>query len=126
MTQRILRTGLLVVAIALPWWSMASENGNGLLNFTDGEIRRILQHGPWPAPWSRDPSNRVSGNPEAIALGAGLFFDERLSAKGVLACGSCHVPERDWSDGLERAAGMVTLDRNTPNLVNVRFNRWFG
>jgi cytochrome c peroxidase len=36
------------------------------------------------------------------------------------------VPERDWSDGLARGEGMQTVDRNTPNLVNVRYHRWFG
>jgi cytochrome c peroxidase len=85
-----------------------------------------MQHGPWPQSWSRDPSNRVSGKREAIDFGEHLFFENRLSGKGTLSCGSCHVPERDWSDGLQRGEGMQTVDRNTPNLVNVRYHRWYG
>ena len=56
------------------------------VDFTPEEIRVILRHGPWPAAWRPDPSNRVSGNPQAIALGERLFFEPRLSGKGsVLA-----------------------------------------
>src|SRR5712692_11943862 len=62
--------------------------------FTDSEIKIILSHGPWPAPAQPDPTNRVSGKPEAIELGTRLFFDQRLSAKGTVSCSSCHVPER--------------------------------
>ena len=28
--------------------------------FTPAEVKLILQHGPWPPRWTRDPSNRVS------------------------------------------------------------------
>ena len=37
--------------------------------YSPGEIRSIMAHGPWPQPPLRDPSNRVSGNADAIALG---------------------------------------------------------
>ncbi|MGH8723878.1 MAG: hypothetical protein ACREU1_03390 [Burkholderiales bacterium] len=36
---------------------------------TESEIRAILAHGPWPAPATRDPSNRVSGSRAAVELG---------------------------------------------------------
>ena len=42
--------------------------------FTRDEVRRILRHGPWPQPWSPDPSNRVSGRAAAIAFVERLFF----------------------------------------------------
>src|SRR5256886_8923225 len=88
--------------------------------FTDAEIKIILSHGPWPAPAQADPSNRVSGKPDAIELGTRLFFDQRLSASGTLSCSSCHVPERNWSDYLTRGVGMSEVDRNTPTLMNLR------
>src|SRR5712671_932836 len=68
--------------------------------FTDSEIRIILSHGPWPALAPPDPTNRVSGQADAIEFGTRLFFDQRLSAKGTVACASCHVPERNWTDNL--------------------------
>jgi cytochrome c peroxidase len=94
--------------------------------FEPAEIRRILTHGPWPLPPPRDPSNRVSGDPAAIALGQRLFFDARLSAGGVLACASCHEPTRAWTDGRERAIGLSPLDRNTPTVLDVARHRWFS
>ena len=94
--------------------------------FTDGEIKIIVSHGPWPARVGADPTNRVSGMPEAIELGTLLFFDQRLSGSGTKACATCHVPERNWTDNLSRGVGMAELDRNTPTLMNVRGQRWYG
>ena len=122
MIRRVLCIGLLATA-GLSGWSLAND---GVLDFTADELRRIMQHGPWPQAWSNDPSNRVSGNRDAVEFGEVLFFENRLSGAGTLACGTCHVPERDWSDGLVRGVGMQTVDRNTPNLVNVRYHRWYG
>ncbi|MEW6688408.1 MAG: cytochrome c peroxidase [Pseudomonadota bacterium] len=90
------------------------------------EVRAILRHGPWPAPWQPDPSNRASGNPAAIALGERLFFDPRLSPSGKVLCATCHVPYRGWQDARARALGLAEVERNTPSVLNVRYARWFG
>ncbi len=97
-----------------------------LLEFTDAETRAILRHGPWPAPWTPDPSNRASGNPQAVEFGEHLFFEPRLSPSGKVLCATCHAPFRSWQDSRARAFGLVEVDRNTPSLLNVRYNRWFG
>jgi cytochrome c peroxidase len=94
--------------------------------FTESEIRAILAHGPWPVPAGTDPSNRVSGKREAIELGERLFFDARLSASGRFSCGTCHVPERNWTDNRTRGAAAAEVNRNTPTLMNARLGRWFG
>jgi cytochrome c peroxidase len=96
------------------------------VEFTPQEVRAILRHGPWPAAWNPDPSNRVSGKPEAIVLGEKLFFEPRLSLKGDVLCATCHVPYRGWQDGRARGMGHVEVDRNTQSIFNVRWNRWFG
>jgi len=114
-----------MLALFAPWGG-AQNPGEFLLDFSEAELRRILQHGPWPPPASRDPSNRVSGNAGAIAFGEKLFFESRLSAKGSISCGTCHVPERGWSDGRKLGVGLVEVDRNTPTVQNVRTHRWFG
>jgi cytochrome c peroxidase len=90
------------------------------------EVRAVLRHGPWPPPAARDPGNRVSGDPAAAALGARLFFDPRLSASGATACATCHAPGAAWGDGRPRGVGHERLDRNTPSLWNVGFQRWLG
>lgn len=94
--------------------------------FTDTERRAILALGPWPVPIRGDPANPVSGKREAIELGERLFFDKRLSGAGKFSCGSCHVPERNWTDNQARGAAMAEVDRNTPTLMNLRLTRVFG
>lgn len=93
---------------------------------TEAEVRTIAAHGPWPPALRADPSNRASGNPEAIALGERLFFERRLSANGEVSCSRCHLPERNWTDGEARAFGLARVDRNTPSVGNARLQRWFG
>jgi cytochrome c peroxidase len=94
--------------------------------FTPAETTRILAHGPWPQQVTRDPSNRGSGKPEAIALGERLFFSPRLSGDRGVLCSTCHEPWRAFTDGRPRALGLATVDRNTPSVVNVRLQRWFA
>jgi len=90
------------------------------------EIKAILRHGPWPAPWSPDPSNRGSGKAAAIELGERLFFEPRLSPSGKVLCATCHAPFRAWQDARPRALGLAEAERNTLSVLNVRYGRWFG
>jgi cytochrome c peroxidase len=105
---------------------LLAAGGAVALDFSESEVRAILRHGPWPAPWSSDPSNRVSGQAEAIALGERLFFEPRLSPSGKVLCATCHAPFRSWQDGRARAFGLAEVDRNTQSLLDVRYGRWFG
>jgi cytochrome c peroxidase len=98
----------------------------GAIDFSKEEIAKILQHGPWPPPLAPDPTNRVSGKPEAIALGEKLFFEPRLSGTGSVLCATCHAPFRHFQDARSRAFGLELVDRNTPTVVDARFHRWFG
>lgn len=94
--------------------------------YSSAEKQAILAHGPWPPATQRDTSNSVSENPAAAELGRLLFHDPRLSANKKIACASCHQPDRYWADGRPVGIGLDRLDRNTPSLLNVRFNRWFA
>ncbi len=98
----------------------------GLLDFSADEVARIQRHGPWPLPPARDVGNRLSGQPQAIALGQALFFDKRLSPDGRMACASCHSPAKAFADGRARSLGRVVLDRNAPSLWNAVHERWLG
>ncbi len=110
-------------ALLLLWAGAAQPQ---LLDFSGTETQAILRHGPWPAPWSPDPSNRVSGNPQAIEFGERLFFEPRLSPSAKVLCATCHAPFRGWQDARARAFGLAEADRKTQSLFNVRYNRWFG
>jgi cytochrome c peroxidase len=117
---------VLVLAGTLFPWAGGADVPDGRVPFTDAEIRAILSHGPWPVPGKNDPTNRVSGKREAIQFGERLFFDTRLSGSGKFSCGTCHVPERNWTDNQTRGAAVAQMDRNTPTLINVRLGRSFG
>lgn len=116
-----MRLALLLVLAAMATPTLAQD----LLGWTPTEIEAVGQHGPWPPQPAPDPTNRVSGNPAAIALGRALFSDPRLSGRDA-ACSACHLPSLDWRDGRKRGHGAVELDRRTPSLWNVGFRKWFG
>jgi cytochrome c peroxidase len=69
----------------------------------------LRELGPAPA----DPTNRVADDPRAIALGRKLFFDPRLSANGQVSCATCHIPEREFQDGIPLAKGVGVTNRRT-------------
>ena len=81
---------LALACALLSFTSGADDRTPAKPSFTDSEIRAILSHGPWPASTSpaKDPSNRASGNADAIEFGTRLFFDQRLSGDGKVACRS--------------------------------------
>jgi cytochrome c peroxidase len=117
--------GIALCAIAVGALA-ASAAAEPLAPFSPAEIRAIVAHGPWPAAATSDPSNQASGKREAIELGQRLFFDTRLSGDGRFSCGTCHVPERNWTDNRTRGVAAAEVDRNTPTLMNLRLARSFG
>jgi len=96
------------------------------LDFDPAERAAILSHGPWPPAPTADTSNRVAGHAAAIALGARLFFDGRLSADGRVSCASCHDPARHFQDGRATAVGRAVGTRNTPSVIDSGGQRWYG
>ena len=115
-----------LLAVALVALLATTGRAAALLDLDDTEVRRLLAHGPWPVAASRDPSNAVSGQSAAVALGQRLFFDPRLSGNGRIACATCHIPARGWTDGRARAQGLADVDRNTPTVLDVALHRWFS
>ena len=60
-------------------------------------------------------------SPEKIALGKKLFADPLLSSTGTRSCGSCHQPDKAFTDGLVKNVAIGDgrlLPRNTPTLIN--------
>ncbi len=102
------------------------SQANEPVSFSAEERAAILAHGPWPQAALPDPSNRVSGRPEAIALGRRLFFDRRLSSDRQRSCATCHDLAQAFADGHPRSVGAAVVDRNAIALANLRLNRWFG
>ncbi len=121
--KRALLASLLGTLLAVPIGGVAQPLPSPLSN---DDIPRILAFGPWPPAPTRDASNRVSGHADAIAWGAALFVDPRLSRGSALSCASCHQPARGFSDGRPLAEGLQPGSRNTLGLLDVGTQRWFG
>jgi cytochrome c peroxidase len=115
--------GFLVAALGLVLAASAAAAGGA---FDAAERARIEAHGPWPPAARADPSNRVSQNPHAAALGRRLFSNPSLSGAGTHSCASCHSTWRHFTDGKPRGVGAATAERNTQGLFNVAQQRWFG
>jgi cytochrome c peroxidase len=92
----------------------------------DADVDRILALGPWPPALQHDPSNRVSGQPAAIALGVRLFSSPSLSGAAGIRCATCHEQWRGFVDGRTTGLGAEPGTRNTLPLRNVALNGWFG
>lgn len=69
--------------------------------------------------------------PATAALGRRLFFDPLLSRDSTVACASCHLPQRAFSDTVAFSRGVSghsTL-RNAPSILNRAYGRalfWDG
>jgi cytochrome c peroxidase len=88
-----------------------------------------------------EPTNN-RGETSRVELGYLLFFDPILSGKKDTSCASCHHPDFAMADGMRKGVGAggsgigpgragtgKALERNTPSLFNVVFNKlnfWDG
>jgi cytochrome c peroxidase len=84
----------------------------------------LLQDAPPP-----DPSNAKADDPLAATFGAALFSETRFSANQAIACATCHVAAKGYSDGLPTAKGIGATDRNAPSITlssHARSEFWDG
>lgn len=85
------------------------------------------------------PEEPINNRGEAsrVELGHLLFFDPILSGDKTTSCSSCHHPDYGMADGLPKAIGIggkgygtqragtgKPLQRNTPSIFNVAFNKF--
>jgi cytochrome c peroxidase len=81
----------------------------------------------WTLPSTLPPPRVPADNPMSEAkfeLGRALFYDKRVSGNGTLACGSCHLQERGFTDGRAVSPGSTgeTTPRNAQGLANVAWH----
>jgi cytochrome c peroxidase len=72
------------------------------------------------------PANNPFSKAKA-ELGRYLFYDKRLSFDNTIACASCHLQERAFSDSNQFSRGVLHQmgDRNAPGIVNVAYGDHF-
>ncbi len=73
-------------------------------------------------PLPADPTNAHADDPAAAAFGATLFFDQRMSRNGNVACGTCHLIGSQFQDDLPRAHGVETTNRRTMPLAGAAWS----
>ncbi len=72
-----------------------------------------------------DPNSLVPNDNKitdaGATLGRVLFYDKKLSLNNSTSCGSCHIQEKGFSDGLKNSIGFDggVTSRNTPAITNV-------
>ena len=119
MTRRALRL------LAGPLLAIVVLSGCEPDGFDDAEKAKIasLSLAALP-PLPADPTNKYADDPAAAAFGATLFFDQRLSRDGNVACGTCHLIDRQFQDDLPRGKGVATTNRRTMPLAGVAWSPW--
>lgn len=85
---------------------------------TENYVPDIPEH--WPAP-NIPASNLLTK--ARVRLGEKMFFDKNLSLDSTIACVSCHIPEKAFSDGLALSPGIMGRlgKRNAPSILNAAY-----
>ena len=110
MSVRIVFVACVFVGALLPG-CVTQEPGSG------AAVKRLSQLLPVPSP-AANPTT-----PDKVALGAKLWIDPRLSGTGKMACTTCHVREKGWTDGLalSRRDNGAMNTRHSPTMYNVGY-----
>ncbi|HRN56659.1 MAG TPA: cytochrome c peroxidase, partial [Agriterribacter sp.] len=67
-----------------------------------------------------DTINPIDTRKPLIALGKRLFFETKLSGNNKRSCGSCHLPEKYFTDGLKQSIAFDeenVVPRNAPSVL---------
>ncbi len=107
-----------LAAAAYAWWPRPND-------WTAAERATLQTLGldslpPLPA----DPSNRYANDAQAAAWGEKLFFDTRFSVNGQVACGTCHLPQLGFQDGLPLGKGVGQTGRRTMPIAGTAYSPW--
>jgi cytochrome c peroxidase len=90
-----------------------------------GELE--ILNGLWglPSKPPADPTNRLHGNAQAVALGKKLFMDAGLSSCGTVSCASCHKEDGlAFPEARAIGCGGQLTGRNAPGILNVASTQW--
>lgn len=108
-------------------WLLIAMTLNGCAHtpaWSESQKRQLEELRLSTAPLAPDPSNRVAESEAAARLGQRFFFDARFSANGAVSCATCHLPEKDFQDGLPLGKGMGTTGRRTMSVAGAAASPW--
>ncbi len=93
---------------------------NNQHSMTDSELHAITQTFVLPQ------HSKTTAKEKAYAeLGEKLFHENKLSRSQKVSCATCHRPSLDFQDGKTVAVGQSQGTKNTPSIVNARYQSWF-
>lgn len=92
----------------------------------DGATAELPPAPPVPPVPKGLPPPETTLSPEAVALGAALFAEPRLSSTGKLSCASCHDPDKDYSGSRQPTAANQMNLRRTMALTNLAWRKMYG
>lgn len=113
----------LLVWLALPLSCWAMHPMAHVWTSDEKETLRSMWINSLPPP-PDDPSNRYDTDPSAVRLGKKLFEDTRLSANGKVACSTCHIPDKSFTDNLPVSHGMEDTTRRSMPLAGMAYSPW--
>ncbi len=120
------KTGIWVILVTTVVLSaIASHQWPRVGSWTEAEraVLRSLWLGSLPDV-PVDTSNSVAGDPVAAEFGHALFFSTRLSPSNAIACVTCHRPELNFTDGMQKGRGVGQSQRNTMSIVGSAHSPW--
>ncbi len=85
-------------------------------------ILKVPSHFPKPQIPSDNPMTE-----EGVLLGRILFYDKQLSQNNTISCGSCHSPNKSFSDSTAFSFGVTGAQgtRNSMPLFNLAWQKFF-
>jgi cytochrome c peroxidase len=116
------RPSLVVIAALLLFLGVSPAGGASLeaqVKKLRAEIRKATGLRPLPVPIpANNPQTR-----EKVRLGEALFFDPNLSSCAEVACATCHLPEKGFSDGQAVSTGCkgATGRRNSQTVYQAAY-----
>ncbi|MEO5798617.1 MAG: cytochrome c peroxidase, partial [Gemmatimonadales bacterium] len=125
MTRRLTLAGGAVLGAAILAAAMPNGAASRTAPWTAAERSmlgslQLASLGPVP----RDPSNRVADNAAAAELGNRLFNDVRFSGNKKVSCATCHIPGKDFQDGIPLGKGVGTAGRRTMPVAGTAYSPW--
>ena len=106
-----------------------AEHGAASMEYQDKQLGQLLSSadvskpppGFDPVVWEAFIPEDNAMTPQRVALGRKLYFDQRLSADGTVACATCHDVTRGFTDQLPVSEGIKDQlgRRNSPTTLNV-------
>ncbi len=117
--MRLRPTVLVALAVSL----LAAGCGDDFSDAEKATIASLSLSALKPLP--PDATNRFADQPGPAAFGATLFFEQRLSRDGNVACSTCHVSDRQFQDDRPFGLAVGETRRRTMPLAGVAYGAWF-